>query len=116
MKNFNDFETTFNWVKNIIEQTKSKTIKSVAEESYIDSKEFTYLDTEDMYNSGKKYSEFDKGLVILKAPYVKVRYYIKANGKKNPLATIQWFEATKRKNIKKYSKQFLIELNEIKGG
>lgn len=105
MKTFNNFNDAFKWTKKIVEKTNKIALETISKEVYKDSKEFTYLDTEDMYNSGQK-SDFKNGEVTIKAPQVRKLYYIKCNPRRNKNARILWFEATKQKNIKKYIKLY----------
>ena len=106
MNKFNNFEEAFTWLKKVSDRTNQATIPAVAQQVYKDSKEFTYLDTEEMYNSGAN-SDFKNGYVLIKAPQVRKLYYIKCNPRRNKNARIMWFEATKIKNMKNYILQYI---------
>lgn len=102
MKKFNDFNSAFDWIKDIVAQTKESATPSIAVKVYEDSKKYTYIDTEIMYKTGND-SDFENGYVLIKGPQVRWLYYtqwIKAH--KNPNAIPQWFERTKKENINNY--------------
>jgi hypothetical protein len=103
MKTFYNFDDAFNWIKTVNKETIDKVIPLIAEEVYKDSKEYTYIDTEEMYDSGSS-SDFNKGYVVIRAPQVRWLYYTTGinAGKGNPNAIPQWFERTKIENISKY--------------
>ena len=110
MKTYNNFKDAFNDIKKGIESANAVVIEEVAKEVYKDSKEFTYLDTEDMYNSGKS-SNFKKGEIVLKAPQVRWLYYTTwIKPRKNKNARVQWFEATEQKNRAKYLQMAIKEI------
>lgn len=104
MKTFNDFKGAFNWIEKVVLKTNEKAIEKVARQVYEDSKQYTYIDTEDMYKSGAS-SNFAKGQVLIKAPQVRWLYYtsgITPHGNKRAIP--QWFERTKIENMKNYIK------------
>ena len=102
MKKFDSLDKALNWVeKDVIKTAKEKSIPIVAEQVYKDSNDFTYRDTGAMYQTGESNSQFEKGLVIERSPYVRRRYY--EGGKAGPgnrQAQPRWFEKT----INKYKK------------
>lgn len=105
MKIFNNFNDANNWINSIIKKTIPEATEKIARQVYVDSKEFTFIDTGTMYDSGKD-SNFKGGYVLIKAPQVRKLYYIKCNPKKNKNARIMWFEATKQKNMENYKMIF----------
>ncbi len=78
----------------------------MAEQVYKDSDKYTYRDTGMMYDTGQIYSRFNEGLVILRTPYVRRRYYEGGVPSKNKSAIPQWFEKTKKDNITTYRKMY----------
>lgn len=117
MKKFNNFSSAFKWSKEITEQASKKALPIVTEQSYKDSEQYTYKDTNTMYKSGQIYSDFDKGIVKLRTPYVKVRYYVGGMaGSGNRQAVPMWFEKTKKENKHKYIKQYVEVFNREKRG
>jgi hypothetical protein len=116
MKVFNNFKDTFNWVNSVIKKTSKEAIPLIAKQEYEDSKKYTYIDTGDMYNSGQN-SDFEKGIVLIKAPQVRWLYYtagIKPHKNKNAIP--QWHEATKRENMRKYENIYINNFNKTKKG
>jgi len=102
MKTFNDFKSAFNWVDKIVSDTNKQAIEDVAKQVYEDSKEFTYIDTQSMYDSGEN-SDFKNGYVLIKAPQVRWLYYTSGlTPHKNKNAVPQWFERTKIENMDSY--------------
>ena len=102
MKTFKDFNSAFSWIENVVSKTDEQAIEDIAKQTYEDSKEFTYIDTQAMYDSGDS-SDFKKGYVIEKAPQVRWLYYTSGlQGHKNPNATVQWFERTKIEHMVDY--------------
>ena len=102
MKTFNDFSGAFNWVEKVVSKTNKQAIEDIAKKTYEDSKEFTYIKSKDMYNSGKN-SDFKNGYVLIKAPQVRWLYYTSGlTPHKNKNATPQWFERTKIENMDSY--------------
>ena len=108
MKKFTDTTTCFNWIKSIVEEAKKEAIPEIAREEYKDSKQYTYIDTGEMYGSGQQ-SDFDKGYVLIKAPQVRWLYYTAGinAGPGNRQAVPQWHEATKRENMRKYKNIYI---------
>jgi len=104
MKSFDSFSKAFNYIENNLKKSTEKALETITEQIYKDSREFTYLDSDTMYKSGLTNSDFKNGIIILRSPYVRIRYYVDARGKKNKKARIKWFDATKRKHIKTYKK------------
>lgn len=107
MKTFYDTKSLANWMNKVVEDTNKKSIEEVAREEYADSKKYTYLDTEEMYDSGRN-SNFENGEVVLKAPQVRWLYYTTwIKPRHNMSAVPQWHEATKRENMKKYKNIYI---------
>lgn len=114
MKTFNDFKSAFSWVNNVVSKTNTQAIEDIAKEVYKDSEEFTYIDTKDMYDSGKS-SDFKNGYVLIKAPQVRWLYYTSGiTPHKNKKAIPQWFERTRIENINDYVKIYSNLLNKNK--
>lgn len=102
MKTFNDFNSAFNWIEKIVSKTNGQAIEDIAKQTYEDSKEFTYIDTQTMYDSGEN-SDFKNGYVLIKAPQVRWLYYTSGiTPHKNKQAVPQWFERTKIENMDGY--------------
>ena len=98
MKQFNNFKSAFNWVDKIVSDTNKQATEDIARQAYEDSKEFTYIDTQTMYDSGEA-SDFKSGYVLIKAPQVRWLYYTSGlTPHKNKNAVPQWFERTITKN------------------
>lgn len=117
MRQFKDFNSAFKWTKEILNKVNAESIPTITEEVYKDSEKYTYQDTEVMYKSGQKYNEYDNGLIILRTPYVKRRYYEGGKaGSKNPRAIPMWFERTKKENKNKYIKQYKVVFDKVKRG
>jgi hypothetical protein len=107
MKKFKDFDSAFKWVENVVKDTNKEYLPAITEQAYKDSRKYTYIDTSTMYESGAIYSQFDKGLIKLRAPYVKVRYYKGGKaGDKNRSAIPMWFERTKSEEKGKYKAMY----------
>ena len=116
MKSFNNFEDCFKWVNKVVEQASVKSKEDIAKQEYEDSKEFIYIDTENMYESGKQ-SDFKNGKVTLKAPQVRWLYYTSGiHPHKNMEAVPQWHEATKSRHLKGYIDLFSKNINSFKKG
>lgn len=116
MKVFYSVDKASDWMSDIVNKTINKSIPEIAKQEYQDSKKYTYIDTSEMYDSGKN-SDFEKGYVVIKASQVRWLYYtpwIKA-GQGNSQAVPQWHEATKRENIKKYKNIYINNFNKEKG-
>jgi len=117
MKTFDNIASALKWTGEVVKKAAKEAIPKVAKQAYEDSKQYTYIDTQDMYNSGAS-SDFKNGYVLIKAPQVRWLYYtasIKA-GKGNLQATPQWFERTKVENIKSYRGLVVKEINQQKKG
>ena len=115
MKQFSNFSDAIAWIGKLQERAKQLVIPIIAEQVYKDSEKYTYEDTKTMYRSGAIYSQFDKGYVILRTPYAKVRYYEGGKaGDGNRQAIPMWFEQTKKDNMKTYKNQYAKVFN--KGG
>ena len=96
MKTFDSFEKAFKWIETGIQKGKENAVESVSEQIYKDSRDYTYYGDSNyhMYQSGEMHSDFQKGLVIERTPYVRRRYYEGGTpGKNSPaLAQARWFE------------------------
>ena len=104
----------FNWIDDVIKDTEDQAKEEIAKQVYEDSKEFTYIDTQTMYDSGQA-SDFKDGYVVIRAPQVRWLYYTTwIKGHKNPKATPQWFERTKSENKDKYTGMYITKLNSKK--
>lgn len=104
MKKFNDFDSAFKWVENIVEKGVKDSKKAIAEQVYKDSNEFAYRESGDMYKSGEEHSNFKEGIIIERTPYVRRRYYEGGKaGAGNKKAQPRWFDKT----IAKYKKDYL---------
>lgn len=115
MKTFNNFKDAFNWISNIVETTNNQSTEEIARRVYEDSKEFTYIDTQTMYDSGEA-SDFKNGYVLIKAPQVRWLYYTSGlTPHKNKQAVPQWFEKVKSENMKNYIKIYSNLFNKNKG-
>jgi len=117
MKTFNNFSNAFNWVNNIVKEASKEAMPLIAKQEYEDSKEYTYIDTGEMYKSGQD-SDFNNGYVLIKAPQVRWLYYttwIKA-GEGNPNAIPQWHEKIKSEHINDYIDIYTKKFNQIKKG
>lgn len=115
MKKFNDFDSAFEWGKKIVEKGAQKGVEAVAEQLYKDSNEFTYRETGTMYQSGEIHSQFDKGLIIERSPYVRRRYYEGGTpGAGNRQAQARWFDKTWNKHKNDYKKIMSNALDEAK--
>lgn len=118
MKKFNNAEDAFKWAQKVVSEGCITAEEVVAEEIYKDSKEFTYWQFGEMYNSGEKHSRFKDGIITERTPYVRRRYYEggvpggkttkKIANKKTPYnskAQPRWFEKTVEKYRDKYAEQ-----------
>ena len=106
MRTFTNFKDAFVWSKEVLEKAKETTLPIVTEEVYKDSDKYTYRDTGAMYDSGAMNSDFKEGLIIERAPQVRMLYFNPniVAGSGNKMAIPQWFERTKTENINKYKK------------
>lgn len=115
-KQFKDLKSACKWIKDICEATANDTRTVIAEQVYKDSNEFTYRDTGDMYKTGQSNSEFKKGIVIERNPYVRRRYYEGgAPGKGNKKAEAHWFEKTWDKYKEDYQNMCVSIFDKKKG-
>lgn len=79
----------------MVEKGKIKAQSIIAEQVYKDSNEFTYRESGDMYKSGEMHSNFEKGVIIERTPYVRRRYYEGGTpGAGNKKAQPRWFDKT----------------------
>jgi len=102
MKTFNSFSDAFKWTKKVVDNTTERSQEEIAREVYKDSKAYTYLDTEEMYQSGEQ-SNFKEGEITLKAPQVRKLYFtFGLRGHKNPNAVPYWFDLTVQQFKQKY--------------
>lgn len=102
-KQFKDFKSACDWLKNVCDATADKTRPAVAEQLYKDSNEFTYRESGEMYKSGATNSDFQKGYVIERSPYVRRRYYEGGKpGAGNRKAEPRWFDKTWNKYKEDY--------------
>ena len=107
MRTFKDFNSCFNWIKKAVENSKEISKEKIARQVYEDSKKYTYIDTQTMYDSGQS-SDFKNGYVLIKAPQVRWLYYTQGiTPHKNKNAVPQWFEATKTENKTKYQGKYV---------
>lgn len=114
MKSFKDFDSCFNWVSQVMKLTEEKSKEEIAKQVYEDSKKYTYIDTQAMYDSGQD-SDFKNGYVLIKAKQVRWLYYTQGiTPHKNKNAVPQWFEATKLENMKNYQKMYIDTFNKNK--
>lgn len=106
MKQFNNFKSAFSWVEKVVSKTSEQATEEIARQAYEDSMEFTYIDTQTMYDSGAD-SDFKRGYVIIRAPQVRWLYYTAGiTPHKNKSAVPQWFERTKIENMDDYIKMY----------
>lgn len=118
MKVFKDFKSATNWIKNdVVKKGSENAIPIIAEQIYKDSNEFTYRESGTMYQSGEMHSNFEKGLVIERTPYVRRRYYEGGKaGAGNRQAQPRWFDKTFAKYKKDYQHQLAEAINKAKKG
>lgn len=115
MKSFNSTKDFNTWLGKITKKAGEKSKEEIAREVYKDSKKYTYIDTQTMFDTGNN-SDFKSGYVIIKGPQVRWLYYTTwIKGHKNPQATPQWFEKTKSENMNKYKNVFVKTFNGEKG-
>ena len=116
MKQFKNFKSAFDWAKDVINSCSDETKYAVSEQIYKDSNEFTYRDTGDMYKSGQTNSNFQKGIIIERSPYVRRRYYEGGKaGAGNRKAQPRWFEKTWAKYKNDYQQMCLNIFKQKKG-
>lgn len=119
MKVFKDFKSATNWIKNdVVKKGSENAIPIIAEQIYKDSNEFTYRESGTMYQSGEMHSNFEKGLVIERTPYVRRRYFQGGErGKASPpQARPRWFEEAFNKHKEEYKRQYVEAINKAKKG
>lgn len=105
MKNFKGFDSAFKWAKEVVEETSEKSLSTLTEQIYKDSDKYTFRDTGAMFGSGVRDSDFDKGIIIERAPQVRKLYYDpKITPRGNKMAVPQWFEVTVKENKETYKK------------
>ena len=51
MRTFKDFNSCFNWIEKAVEDSKEISKEKIARQVYEDSKKYTYIDTQTMYDS-----------------------------------------------------------------
>lgn len=103
MKTFNNFNDAFRWAKNLTEKTTKEALPVITEQLYKDSDKYTYRDTGAMFDSGAMNSDFNNGVIIERAPQVRMLYYnpnIIPRG--NKMAVPQWLEVAARENKNTY--------------
>ena len=114
-KKFNNMKDAIRYAQHVLDSAKPTFIGAVADQIYKDSDEFTYRDTGDMYKSGDLYSQFNKGIIIERSPYVRRRYYQGGKaGAGNPNAQPRWFEKTVAKHKEEYKSKFGIAIEKAK--
>ena len=118
MKKFTSIEAALKWVeKDVIQKGKEDAAPIIAEQIYKDSNEFTYRKSGTMYQSGELHSQFEKGLVIERSPYVRRRYYEGGKaGAGNRQAQPRWFEKTISKYKDDYKQMLVLSINKAKRG
>ena len=106
MRTFKNFNSCFNWIGKAVEDSKEIAKEKIARQVYEDSKKYTYIDTQAMYDSGKD-GDFKNGYVLIKGPQVRWLYYTQGIiPQKNKNAVPQWFEATITENKTKYQGKY----------
>ncbi len=117
MKKFNDVSSAMKWVSKVVSEGTEKATEMVAEQVYKDSNEFTYRESGEMYQSGEVHSDFKKGVIIERTPYVRRRYYEGGKaGAGNLQAQPRWFEKTVTKYNKEYKTIITSAINQAKKG
>lgn len=115
MKKFDNFKDAMDYTKRTINSVNEEYISTVTEQVYKDSDEFTYRESGDMYKSGELNSNFKKGIIIERTPYVRRRYYEGGKaGAGNRKAQPRWFEKTIAKYKDDYVAMYKKKLDEIK--
>lgn len=116
-KQFKNFKSAFDWTKKVIDDSKKDATSIIAEQVYKDSNEFTYRESGDMYESGELHSNFEKGIIIERIPYVRRRYYEGGKaGTGNVHAQPRWFDKTISKYKKDYQQMAINCINKAKKG
>ena len=117
MKQFKDFKGACDWLKDVVNVCADDTRSAVAEQVYKDSNEFTYRESGDMYKSGNSNSDFQKGYIIERTPYVRERYYVGGKaGAGNRRAEPRWFEKTWDRYKKDYQDMCINVFKKVKEG
>ncbi len=121
MKQFKDFKSACNWLKDVVNACADDTRSAVAEQVYKDSREFTYYsdqgNTTHMYDTGQEFSDFQKGYIIERTPYVRRRYYEGGKpGSGNRRAEPRWFEKTWDRYKKDYQDMCINVFKKVKEG
>ncbi len=96
MIKFKSFEQANKWLLKQSKEIKQDSIHEIALHAYKHGEPYIYEDTTKMYKTGRKESDFKKGLVRIKAPQVKWLYYTDPNPSKNMLAHGRWWETITR--------------------
>jgi hypothetical protein len=115
MKTFNTFKDAFNWVEDILQKTTKEALPIITEQLYKDSDKYTFRDTGAMYDTGAMNSDFDNGIIIERAPQVRMLYYnpnVVARG--NKMAIPQWLEVTAKENMNTYKNIYIKIQNQNK--
>lgn len=116
-KEFKDFKSACKWLKDVTNACANETRTAIAEQLYADSNEFTYRESGTMYKSGQTNSDFQKGYVIERSPYVRRRYYEGGKaGAGNRKAEPRWFEKTWNKYKDDYQGMCVKVFNKKKEG
>ena len=104
-KEFKDMKSACKWLKQVVDACSNQTRTAVTEQVYKNSDEFTYRESGEMYKSGKANSQFEKGIIIERSPYVRRRYFEGGEaGAGNIKAQPRWFEKTWSKYKDNYQK------------
>ncbi len=115
MKKFKNFSQAFDWAKEVINTGSINAQEVIAEQIYKDSNEFTYRESGEMYKSGEANSQFKKGLITERSPYVRRRYFEGGKpGAGNRKAQPRWFDKTVDKYKDDYKKMGVISINQVK--
>ena len=95
VKQFKNMKSACKWLKDVCDATANETKYVITAQVYKDSNEFTYRDSGEMYDTGALNSDFQKGIIVERSPYVRRRYYEGGKaGAGNPKAQPRWFEKT----------------------
>lgn len=114
---FYDSDSAIKYLEHLVDAANTTFLGDVTEQLYKNSNEFTYRDTGDMYKSGELFSQFNKGIIVERTPYVRRRYYEGGKpGAGNKKAEPHWFEKTFDKYKKEYENQYAKAVNQAKKG
>lgn len=117
MREFKSFNEAFKWVDRTLEETSKKALPIITEQVYKDSDKYTYRETGQMYDSGAVYSQFDKGILEMRAPQVRKLYYDpNITPRLNKQAVPMWFLVAAKQNMNTYKKQYARVLEQAKRG